>query len=327
MKKDKEKRRIRKGAVHTFLAMILISGAMFAFDGVRRDLIKLSTDEITETDKNSDFLEKGEKPPAVNTVAFDPNSKPTSTTPIVVQNAGFSEVVFTPDRLSQGMLAIAGNSQPLALDNPDEMVNAAEMANEFYTVEGNNVMLHKDALDALNRLMEDYHEETELDDFVLYGTTDTYTGAGSTCPRYFAERSNGYTVDLTLLGVGSYLEFDGLDEEGWVVENCAKYGFIVRYPEGKSQITGENYCPWHLRYVGLANAMVMTEKNMCLEEYIDFLKDYRLDKPFTYKIGGFGYVMYTAEAAEGETPVKVPIGGNYDWSGDNRGTYIISYRN
>lgn len=327
MKKNNGKRRIRKGAVNTFIAMILISGIMFAFDGVRRDLFKPSTDKITETGKNSSFLEKGEKPPAANTVAFDPNSKPTSTTPIVVQNAGFSEVIFTPDRLSQGILAIAVNSQPLALDSPDEMVNAAEQANEFYTVEGDNVMLRKDALDALNRLMEDYNKETDFDDFVLYGTTDTYTGTDSPCPRYFAERSNGCTVDLALLGVGSYLEFDGLDEEGWVVENCAKYGFIVRYPENKSQITGERYCPWHLRYVGLANAMAMTEKNMCLEEYIDFLKDYKPDKPFTYKAGGFRYVIYTAEAAEGETSVKVPIGGNYDWSGDNRDTYIISYRN
>lgn len=327
MKKNKKKRKVRKGAIRTLLAMVCLSAFIFAVDGARRDLFKPSTDSSVEIGENSNFLEKNGKPPAVNTVVFSPNSKPTSTTPIVVQNAGFSEVSFTPDRLSQGLLAISENSQPLALDNPDEMVNAAEQANEFYTVEGENVMLHKDALDALNRLMKDYHEETELDDFVLYGTTDTYTGTGSTCPRYFAERSNGYTVDLTLLGVGSYLEFDGLDEEGWVVENCAKYGFIVRYPEGKSQITGENYCPWHLRYVGVANAMAMTEKNMCLEEYVDFLKDYKLDKPFTYKVGGFGYVIYTVEATDGETPVKVPIGGSYDWSGDNRGTYIISYRN
>ncbi len=327
MKKKKKKLRLRKSAVRIIFGLMFISAAIFVVDSIKRELFKQSTDTIISVDKNSDFLAKDEQPPVVNTVVFDPNSKPSVTTPIVVQNAGFSEVSFTSDRLSHGLLAIAENSQPLPLDCPDEMVNVSEQANEFYRVEGENVMLHTDALDALNRLMEDYHNETELDDFVLYGTTDTYTGADSTCPRWFAERSNGYTVDLTLLGVGSYLEFDGLDEEGWVVENCAKYGFIVRYPEGKSQITGESYCPWHLRYVGIANAMIMTEKNMCLEEYVDFLKGYKVDKPFTCKVGGFGCVMYTAETEEGETPVKVPISGSYEWSGDNRGTYIISYRN
>lgn len=322
MAKKKKKLKLRKSAVRTMAVMLGFSVSMFIVDSVRRDMFKVSTDNSISVIGN--FVSKNNPPIPTNTVSFVPNSKPTGTTPVVIRNAGFTEENFSSDRLSHGLLAISSESSPLSVDNPERMVNLAETHNEYYTVEGGNVMLYDEAAEALNQLMSAYHMATELDDFVVYGTTNTPND--SVCPRYFAERSNGYTVDLALLGVGSYIGFDGLDEEGWIVENCARYGFIVRYPEGKSNITGENYCPWHLRYVGRLHAAVMNKKNLCLEEYIDFMKDYKTDVPFTYMVGDTAYVAYSVESAEDTTTVKIPISGVYEWSGDNRGTYIISYK-
>lgn len=54
----------------------------------------------------------------------------------------------------------------------------------------------------------------------------------------------------------------------WLMENSWKYGFIVRYPQGKEAITGIIYEPWHYRYVGKKEAREITEKNLCLEEYL-----------------------------------------------------------
>jgi len=58
------------------------------------------------------------------------------------------------------------------------------------------------------------------------------------------------------------------------MEHCYEYGFILRYPTDKKDITKINYEPWHYRYVGIKDAMFIKEKEFCLEEYIEFLKEY-----------------------------------------------------
>ena len=54
----------------------------------------------------------------------------------------------------------------------------------------------------------------------------------------------------------------------WLRENCAEYGFVLRYPEHKKEITGW-FEPWHFRYVGVEAALYMTENDLCLEEFLD----------------------------------------------------------
>lgn len=59
------------------------------------------------------------------------------------------------------------------------------------------------------------------------------------------------------------------DVYAWLAEHCHEYGFILRYPEDKTEITGIDYEPWHFRYVGKAAAKEIMESGMCLEEYIE----------------------------------------------------------
>lgn len=54
----------------------------------------------------------------------------------------------------------------------------------------------------------------------------------------------------------------------WLVDHTADYGFILRYPKDKSDITGIDYEPWHFRYVGPEAALAMKESGECLEEYV-----------------------------------------------------------
>ena len=58
----------------------------------------------------------------------------------------------------------------------------------------------------------------------------------------------------------------------WLNKNSYKYGFIMRYPPDKSEITGTSYEPWHYRYVGKVAAKALYEKGICLEEYLATLK-------------------------------------------------------
>lgn len=62
------------------------------------------------------------------------------------------------------------------------------------------------------------------------------------------------------------------DVQKWLIDNSYKYGFALRYPTDKKDITMINYEPWHYRYVGVDNATYMKEHDMCLEEYIEYLK-------------------------------------------------------
>ena len=54
----------------------------------------------------------------------------------------------------------------------------------------------------------------------------------------------------------------------WLEQHCAEQGFVIRYPDGKTDITGIEYEPWHLRYVGREAAAYMMEHGLCLEEFL-----------------------------------------------------------
>ena len=82
-------------------------------------------------------------------------------------------------------------------------------------------------------------------------------------PEY-SEHHLGLAVDFN----GAKDDFASTEEFKWLLENSYKYGFILRYPQDKSDITGRSFKPWHFRYVGEKNAKLIFEQNLCLEEYI-----------------------------------------------------------
>lgn len=89
------------------------------------------------------------------------------------------------------------------------------------------------------------------------------------------EHETGLAVDIVSK---NYQILDEKQEETdvqkWLMENSYKYGFTLRYPTDKREITMINYEPWHYRYVGIDNATYMKEHEMCLEEFIDYLKQF-----------------------------------------------------
>ncbi len=85
-----------------------------------------------------------------------------------------------------------------------------------------------------------------------------------------SEHHTGYAIDLVTKSTGWTLtqDFAKTDEGKWIKKNCAKYGYIIRYPKGKTDITGYDYEPWHLRYVGVDVAKEITKQGITLEEYL-----------------------------------------------------------
>ena len=85
-----------------------------------------------------------------------------------------------------------------------------------------------------------------------------------------SEHQTGLAADLSSSKLDYSLDtkFGELDEGKWISDNSWKYGFILRYPEDKTEITGYSYEPWHIRYVGKEFAKFIKDNNLTLEEFI-----------------------------------------------------------
>ncbi len=317
----KENRRCKLKAGRVFLAMGIIVGTLFGADGFRRGF---EGQRPYNLKIQGDFRSAGEpvEPSEGSSLSFGGESQ-TSTLPDV-DRMSFCECELSKDDVSKGVLAVYTDSKPAEESDQESMVDLINAKNDNYTLCDEYIRLNRDAANAFNSMMNDYSEETELTDFIVYGTTDTYTEEYSYCPKAFAESKSGYCVDLALNAGGTVLSYDGYDAEGWVVENCWKYGFIVRYPKGKEGKTGNEYCPWHLRYVGDINAAIMKQKDMCLEEYVDFLEKYTIESPYSFSFNDAAYQIYTVSGNNGTFNAYVPIAGNYGISGDNNNSFIIT---
>ncbi len=92
---------------------------------------------------------------------------------------------------------------------------------------------------------------------------------------YESEHHTGLAIDIAIKKENEYIDEElELTKEDYkkIHETLPKYGFILRYPKNKEKITGYNYEPWHLRYVGKVPAQIIYNNNLTLEEY---LKDYK----------------------------------------------------
>jgi D-alanyl-D-alanine carboxypeptidase len=79
-----------------------------------------------------------------------------------------------------------------------------------------------------------------------------------------SEHQTGLAIDINSLQTS----YGDTAEGKWLAANCHKYGFIIRYPKDKTAITGYNYEPWHLRYLGTQIAAQVYKSGLCLEEYV-----------------------------------------------------------
>ncbi len=83
-----------------------------------------------------------------------------------------------------------------------------------------------------------------------------------------SEHQTGMALDISTREIGLNQELINFKEGMWIEENAHKYGFIIRYPRGKEHITGYQYEPWHIRYVGESVAKYIHDNDLTLEEYL-----------------------------------------------------------
>lgn len=103
-----------------------------------------------------------------------------------------------------------------------------------------------------------------------------------------------------------------------------EYGFIERYSEDKQTKTHIAKEPWHFRYVGFPHSMIMKEKNLCLEEYHDFIKQYSLYQPYTYVVHQKLVEIFYVKLEQAKTTICLKDHIAYQVSGNNIDGVIIT---
>lgn len=158
-----------------------------------------------------------------------------------------------------------------------------------------NIYMRPEAAAAL----EDLFEAAAQDGITLYATSgyrsystqkaiferklermDEKQANASVAKPGYSEHQTGLAMDIegeTTKGTGLTEAFGESPEGIWTAEHCAEYGFIIRYPKGKTNITGYIYEPWHLRYVGKDAAAEITELGVTFEEYILAVRSERIE--------------------------------------------------
>ncbi|WP_127507305.1 M15 family metallopeptidase [Paenibacillus humicus] len=143
-------------------------------------------------------------------------------------------------------------------------------------------------------------------------------GGNSALPPGHSEHNLGLSLDIG----SSTAEMSKAPEGKWLKKNAWKYGFILRYPEDKTDVTGIRYEPWHFRYVGLPHSAVMHREGLVLEEYLNLLKD---RGAIETEVDGAKYRI-SYYPVQSKTTVKIPAGKPYELSGNNSDGVIVTVR-
>lgn len=143
---------------------------------------------------------------------------------------------------------------------------------------------------------------------------DTMGESGIAAPPGHSEHQVGLAVDISYHGVNI-----GNSPQGtWLMENSYRYGFILRYPQHKTDITGIPFEPWHYRYVGQPHAYFMFANDLVLEEYIGLL---RRDGELTVVYRQVTYMVYYL--SDGDT-IEISEGYTFNASLDNTGGVVVT---
>lgn len=123
-------------------------------------------------------------------------------------------------------------------------------------------------LNAFSTYRSYYTQERLYSNYVYtYGQapTDTFSARPG-----FSEHQTGLAFDIGGLDRSLWAQVDFMytEEAKWLKENCHKYGFILRYPEGKEWKTGYMYESWHFRYIGVEHSVNFANSDLTLEEYL-----------------------------------------------------------
>ncbi len=262
--------------------------------------------------------------------------------PVIVPPSGYELRFMTQQDIHKGNLILINKNYAYEfLDFADntELISMYDIMSGAYDVSGTDVLMQTAAAEPLNQMLTDFYSNTWMDGLIilcgyrsqeesqeLYDASAANNGQDH-ADRYVmkpghSEHHSALSADIGIMGWDGSVDYF-LETDSWLNSNCHKYGFVERYPEAKANITEIDFEPWHFRYVGVPNATAMVNEGLCLEEYIDFIKN--------YTAGGLHYQVTTADGtydiyyAEG-IQIPVPQMQAYEISGNNVDGFIVTVK-
>lgn len=171
-------------------------------------------------------------------------------------------------------------------------------------------------------------EQQSIWDAALRESGETFTRKFVAVPGH-SEHETGLAIDLGLRQAAPDLICPAFPYEGVCNifrKYAADYGFIERYPAGREAVTGIGHEPWHFRYVGIPHALMIRERGLTLEEYVDLLRAYPAGKrPLLYRKDRLCFsVSYLPASRTGDTVLEMDGGAPCDISGNNVDGFILT---
>ena len=246
---------------------------------------------------------------------------------------------FAEEDIYTGDLILVNNQIFYHFPEDQELAVIFNGKTSSYYVRDTEVLLAPHALTALNELLDAFQEQGgsksvnvvaghRTKEFQQHLFDQSAERNGLEHAQQFvaqpggSEHHTGLVVDFSILhGDGSSEEYQGVGEYAWINANCQDYGWVVRYDMAKVAMTGISNEPWHFRYVGIPHATVMVKENLCLEEYIDYLKQFTFDQEhLTVECVAGKYEIWYAEG----TSIHVPDSAEYTVSGNTVDGMVVT---
>lgn len=231
--------------------------------------------EYPESGKSSSAEESREQSGAQSEGNGEESSDFSSGDPEEKENEGYDELIlvnpthYIPDDYTVNLVTVQGKYKldEKAAEHAIDLLAAAKEA-------GYNMQLCS-AYRTVEKSAELYQRQINKFLNLGYSQKDAETEAAKwVAPPGTSEHHTGLSMDLVSSDYWGYYsdlehDYDKFDSFAWMYEHCAEYGFILRYPKDKQDITGITYEPWHYRYVGVDAAKYIMENGLCLEEYLE----------------------------------------------------------
>ena len=293
-----------------------------------------TTDDPDDPDDPEPADEPVEPVPADDPVD-DPTDDPTDD-PVI---EGFITVQMDASDISAGNLILVNHDYGYDIPADLDLVNITNTKTGSYRVQDSNFRLLRSVIEPLDEMMADFQDATRNTTVAIISAYRSYDNQQRILNGYISrlgrrealllaalpghsEHHTGLSIDFGIIESGVRRVFQGTGNTAWFRRNSYKYGFILRYPQGKVNITNTSHEPWHFRYVGLLHAYIMFQKNFCLEEYIDFLAGYSYDEPFEFLFEDEFFELYFVQGTE----IPVPVDCVFDITGTNTDGFIVTLR-
>ena len=252
-----------------------------------------------------------------------------------------------PGSENAGTLVLVNATHAYSFPEDEQLVNLYEEGmGEHVKLASSDIRLRPEAMNALRDLSDAFYEQSGSRELLIasgYRSYDEQVEIYSSrvdskgidyAKKYVAmpgcsEHHTGLCFDLSVYtDEGIAMHLDDSEDYAYVIEHCADFGLVRRYDESKTAITGISGEDWHFRYVGVPHALYMTEKELCLEEYLELLQKHTALNPLELTTSDTKYTMYFVTAAPaGATGIEIgeEYSETYSISGTACGGYAVSY--